>query len=109
MELFKIASSGLFDFSANIHWQSYATAAFLFLSYNVFNTILQYRYYYLKRHESESWKVATSKKNSLEHSSSWWIPILTYWSSKERGPFHAIFATCNLLMSCIVGGFVTEV
>jgi sterol desaturase/sphingolipid hydroxylase (fatty acid hydroxylase superfamily) len=102
------ALSVLVGFAREIHWQSYGTALFLFMSYNIFSTVLQYYYYYNKRSDPAQWKVAPENSESLKHSRSWWIPALSYWSSKARGPFHALLASTNLLMSCIVGGFVTE-
>lgn len=97
------------NFVTGMHWQSYATGIFLWTSYTVFSSVLQYVYYYSQRERPEDWKVAPKANKSLKHSHTWWHPLVNYWTSKERGPYHALIATVNLLMSCFVGAFVTEV
>ena len=97
------------EFAASLHWQTYATGLFLWWSYVIFSTLLQYRYYYAKRDIPETWKVAPTKTANLAHSKSWWLPLASYWTSKARGPYHWLFATVNLFVSCCVGSLVTEV
>lgn len=109
MELLSSSLTSLKHLAGEIHWQSYATAIFLWTSYSIFSSVLQYIFYYRKRASPADWKVEPNKIQSLGHSSRWWHPLASYWTSKARGPYHALFASVNLFMSCCVGGFVTEV
>lgn len=92
-----------------LHWQSPVIGAALVLSYVAFSALLQYRYYYFKRHSPETWKVASYSNKSLQHSSSWWLPILSFWSTKERMPYHWFFATTNMCISGVFQCFLCEV
>lgn len=109
MALLTTSFQSIADFVLGMQWESYATGIFLWTSYTIFSSVLQYFYYYSKRDRPAEWKVEPKQIKSLAHSHQWWHPMVNYWTSKERGPYHALFATVNLLMSCCVGAFVTEV
>lgn len=92
-----------------LHWQSPTLAITLMLSYVVFESFLQYRYYYRQRDRPQDWKVAPTKTNSLAHSHTWWLPILSYWTTKERAQWHWLFATINVAWSGLFQCFLCEV
>lgn len=91
-----------------LHWQSVASFFFLFISYIITNSFLQYYFYYKKRDNVHKWKIQSNKDQNLK-SNGWWLPLVSYWCNKERGPYHGIYATFNLTLSCCICAFTVEV
>ena len=75
-----------------------------FLGYIGFSSVLQYFYYYRQSTNKFEWKIQPASTTGV--GVSWTHPIVL--SKPERGPYHALFTTFNLLVASCCASFTTE-
>mmetsp|Transcript_9828 Transcript_9828/g.9927 ORF Transcript_9828/g.9927 Transcript_9828/m.9927 type:complete len:270 (-) Transcript_9828:111-920(-) len=81
------------------------------LGHTLFSTILQFFFYYTRYQDHDNWKIQCVRKyvknqNHLSIVSKWWLPILC--QKPNRGAYHHIFTTVNLLISSTFSCLLTE-
>lgn len=103
-----------------IHLTSIVVTILQFLFYLIFNSSLQYFFYFKRKNNAERWKIradlpihqTTSDSRSFGWDS-WWFPMKWLFdvhgnSKPERHPLHVYFGSFNLVLSSFCAGVVTE-
>ena len=74
----------------------------IFFGYIIQSTLLLFYYYYLNGNKKKEWKIQSSIGSMGMYS----IPLLS--NKKDRGPYHKIITTFNLIMASIFALITTE-
>lgn len=87
---------------------TYSIAAFcvIFFGYILQTSVLQYFFYYRRKAPKDihAWKIQPSKRNAV--GCFWFMPVMS--KKPNRGPYHAVLSSCNLLIASMFAFVTTE-